>query len=140
MITGLVTVAVFVLVFSLIALFARDGGPAPADIAVSYELAWDRLDFDTLWSLSGDELRDGLDRRGFVAAKSTAYAGRTDLGGLAERVDVEEATVGIGYALVHTRVELRSGETIHNEVVLMKRNAAWVVTGYELAPGPSRPT
>ena len=72
MISAIVAVTVFGLVFSLIVLFARDGGPAPADIAVSYELAWDRLDFDTLWTLSGDELRDGLDKRAYTTAKSAA--------------------------------------------------------------------
>lgn len=138
MIAAIVALMVFAVVISLIVLFARDGGPMPADIAVSYELAWDRLDFDTLWSLSGEEMRDGLDRRGFMAAKSAAYAGRTDLGGLAERVDVEEANVGIGFATVRTCVTLHSGDRIHNDVVLTKRSSAWVVTGYELAPGPSR--
>ena len=139
MISAIVAVTVFALIFSLIVLFARDGGPAPADIAVSYELAWDRLDFDTLWTLSGDEMRDGLDKRAYVTAKSAAYAGRTDLGGLAQRVDVDEANVGIGYATVRTRVTLHGGETIHNDVALIKRNSSWVVTGYELAPDPSQP-
>jgi len=138
-ISALVAVTVFAVVIALIVLFARDRGPEPADIAVSYELAWDRLDFDTLWSLSGDELRDGLDKRRYLAVKSAAYAGRTDLGGLATRVDVDEATVGIGHAVVRTRVTLRGGESIHNDVALTKRNSAWVVTGYELAPGPSQP-
>ncbi len=45
-ISAIVAVTVFALVIALIVLFARDRGPAPADIAVSYELAWDRLDFD----------------------------------------------------------------------------------------------
>ncbi len=139
MISVIVAVTVLGLVLALIVLFARDGGPAPADIAVSYELAWDGLDFDTLWTLSGDEMRDGLDKRAYIAAKSTAYAGRTDLGGLAERVAVDEANVGIGYAMVRTRITLRSGEMIHNDVALIKRNSAWVVTGYELAPGPPQP-
>lgn len=137
MIAALVAAVVLALVISLIVLFARDAGPAPADIAVAYELAWDRLDFDTLWSLSGDEIRDGLDKRSFIAAKSVAYAGRRDLGGLAERVDVEVADVGIGYASVRTRVTLFGGETVHNDIVLTKRNSAWTVTGYELAPGPA---
>lgn len=138
MISGIVALVVFGLIVSIIVLFARDGGPAPADIAVSYELAWDRLDFDALWVMSGDELRDGLDKRGYVAAKRTAYAGRSDLGHLVERVDVEHEHVGIGYALVRTRVTLHGGETLHNDVALTKRSSAWVVTGYELAPGPSQ--
>ncbi|MFM8303237.1 MAG: hypothetical protein ACKOA9_02900 [Actinomycetota bacterium] len=137
MIAALVAITVLGLVVSLIVLFARDAGPTPADIAIAYELAWDRLDFDTLWSLSGDEMRDGLDKRTFIAAKSAAYAGRTDLGGLAERVDIEVADVGIGYATVRTRITLFGGETVHNDIVLTKRNSAWTVTGYELTPGPA---
>lgn len=137
MIAAVVAVTVFVVIISLIVLFARDGGPAPADIAVSYELAWDRLDFDTLWSLSGEEMRDGLDRRAFVAAKAAAYAGRNDLGGLVERVGVEDANVGLGYAVVRTQVTLHTGDTIHNDVLLSKRNSAWAVTGYALTTEPT---
>jgi hypothetical protein len=138
-ISVLVAVTVFAVVVATIILFARDGGPRPGDIAVSYELAWDRLDFDALWSMSGDEMRDGLDRRAYIAAKSAAYAGRTDLGHLVERVDLDVVDVGIAHAHVRTCVTLHNGDQLHNDVMLTRRNSAWVVTGYELAPGPSHP-
>lgn len=137
MISVVVAVTVFAVVVATIVLFARDGGPSPADLAIAYELAWDRLDFDGLWSMSGPELRDGLDKRGYVAAKSEAYAGRADLGHLVERVDLDEVNVGIGHAHVRTRVTLHSGDVVHNDVMLTRRSAAWVITGYQLAPGPS---
>jgi hypothetical protein len=135
-ISGLVAVTVFAVVISVIVLFARDPGPKPADIAVSYELAWDRFDFDTLYSLSGDEMRDGLDKAAYIKAKTAAYAGRTELGHLAARVDVEEVTGGLAHALVRTRVTLHEGAVIHNHVALTKRNSSWWVTGYELVASP----
>ena len=139
MISGIVAAAVLAVIIALIVLFARDSGPAPDDIAVSYELAWDRLDFDALWSMSGDELRDGLDKRTYLAVKHAAYAGRTDLGNLAARVDIDDVQVGIAHAVVRTRVTLHGGDVVHNVVALTKRNSTWVVTGYELAPGRSQP-
>src|SRR5262249_16600022 len=62
-ISALVAVVIFALVVTLVVIFAREPGPTPPDIAIAYELAWDRLDFDTLWTLAGPELRDGLDKR-----------------------------------------------------------------------------
>ncbi len=139
MISTIVALTVFGVVVATIVLFARDGGPQPADIAVAYELAWDRLDFDTLWTLSGDELRDGLDRHRYLAAKAAAYAGRSDLGHVAARVDVDEAQIGMGHALVRTSVTLHNGAVVHNDVALTKRSSAWVVTGYELVAPPTQP-
>lgn len=136
MISIIVAVAVLTVVFATIVLFARDRGPQPPDIAISYELAWDRLDFEALWVLSGDELRDGLDKRAYVAAKRAAYAGRSDLGHLIARVDLELVDVGIAYAHVRTQSTLHEGAVVRNDVMLMRRNSTWVVTGYELAPDP----
>lgn len=138
MISTLVALTVSGLVIAVIAFFARDDGPKPADIAVAYELAWDRLDFDAIWALSGDELRDGLDRHRYVAAKRTAYAGRTDLGNLVQRVDVARVDVGTAHAVVRTCVTLRDGGAVHNDVTLSKRSSSWVVTGYELATSPAK--
>lgn len=137
MISAIVAVLVFGLVVAVVVLYARDPGPEPTDIAVAYELAWDRLDFDTLWSLSGPELRDGLDRREFVAAKSRAYAGRADLRDLAERVDVDRVAVGVGHAVVRTRVALRGGTAVCNDVTLTRQTSGWMVTGYQLVAPPS---
>lgn len=138
MISIIVALTVFALIVATIVLFARERGPAPADIAIAYELAWDRLDFATLWQLSGSELRDGLDKQAYVRAKSTAYAGRTDLGDLARDVSVDTEAVGIAHAVVRTRVVLRDGAIVHNDVALTKRQSAWFVTGYQLAPSPSQ--
>ena len=136
MISGIVAITVFAVVIAVIVLFARDPGPLPADIAVSYELAWDRFDFDTLYSLSGDEMRDGLDKSAYIKVKTLAYAGRAELGHLASRVDVEEITGGLAHALVRTRVTLHNGDVVHNHVALTKRNSSWWVTGYELVASP----
>ena len=136
MISAIVAVAVFLLVISVVVIYARDPGPTPPDIAIAYELAWDRLDFDTLWTLSGPELRDGLDRREYVAAKARAYEGRHELQNLADHVDIDESTVGIGHAAVRTRITLRDGAVVRNDVVLTKRSAVWVVTGYQLVANP----
>jgi hypothetical protein len=135
-ISAIVAVVIFALVMSVIVLFARDPGPTPADIAIAYELAWDRLDFDTLWALSGPELRDGLDKREYTAAKTRAYEGRHELRNLADHVDIDDASVGIGHAAVRTRVTLRDGAVVRNDVVLTKRSAAWLVTGYQLVTNP----
>jgi hypothetical protein len=135
-ISAIVALVIFALVLAVIVLFAREPGPTPADIAIAYELAWDRLDFDTLWSLSGPELRDGLDKRDYITAKQRAYEGRQELRNLADHVDIDEANVGIGHAAVRTRVTLRDGAVVRNDVLLTKRSAAWVVTGYQLVANP----
>ena len=138
MISIIVAVTVFSVVIATIVLFARDRGPQPGEIAIAYELAWDRLDFEALWVLAGDELRDGLDKKAYVAAKRAAYAGRSDLGHLAAHVDLEVVDVGIGFAHVRTRVTLHSGEVVRNDVMFARRSSAWVVTGYALAPYPQQ--
>ena len=73
---------------------------------MAYELAWDRLDFESLYTLSGLELRDGLDRRGFIAAKRTAYKEQHELGGLVERVGVDQVANSREAAVAITAVEL----------------------------------
>jgi hypothetical protein len=134
----IVAVTVFAVVVATIVLFARDRGPTPAEIAIAYELAWDRLDFEALWAMSGEELRDGLDRREYMAAKSEAYASQPDLGHLIARVDADDVNEGIGHAHVRTRITTHTGDTLHNDVLLTRRSSAWVVTGYELASGRSK--
>jgi hypothetical protein len=138
-ITAVVGVAILALCFALVVAIARDRGPGPSDTAVAYELAWDRLDFDVLWSLSARELRDGLDRHEFVVAKRAAYEQQSALSGLAEHVGVDDvATTSRGdAALVTTRVELRDGAVVHNLVQLARRSARWQVVAYRLAPSAS---
>ena len=132
MVTALVALAVFALVVSLIVAVAHDPGPSPAESALAYEDAWDRLDFATLWELSGDELRDGLDRKAFVAAKLAAYSQQPGLGQLAREVTLEDTRSAQSIAVVHTRVELRDGGTARNEVRLTKRAGRWAVVAYQL--------
>ena len=66
---------VFTLLMStwVIVAVAKAGAPSPADTAVAYEHAWDRLDFSTLWNLSGPNLRDGRTRDQYVRDKVAAY-------------------------------------------------------------------
>jgi hypothetical protein len=133
-ITLVVGVVILALALAVVVAIARDRGPGPGDVAVAYELAWDRLDFESLFTLSGAELRDGLDRRGFVAAKRTAYAQRASLGGLVERVGVDQVASVEDAAVVITRVELRDGTVVHNRVELARRTARWQVVAYRLEP------
>jgi hypothetical protein len=124
-------VIVFVLLGVLWTAFARDPGPAPADVAIAYETAWDRLDFDLLYDLSGDELRDGLRREQFVAAKRAAYTGQGHDGHLDAQVRVEESVATGQTALVVTKVVTPEG-SIRNNVLLEKRAPGWSVVSYSL--------
>ena len=76
MILAVVGGIILLLCVALVIAVARDPGPRPDEVAFAYELAWDRLDFDSLWTLSGTELHDGLDRKSFISAKHAAYVGR----------------------------------------------------------------
>jgi hypothetical protein len=133
-ITAVVGVIILVLALSVVVAIARDRGPSPGDAAVAYELAWDRLDFESVFTLSGAELRDGLDRRGFVAAKRAAYEQQHDLGGLVDRVAVEQAVTGHDAAVVLTRVDLLDHTVVRNRVELARRNGRWQVVAYRLEP------
>jgi hypothetical protein len=133
---------ILLLCFALVIAIAHDRGPGPEDTAVSYEYAWDRLDFDSIWSLSCSELRDGLDRKQFVAAKRSAYANQSALGELAVDVGVDEVAAGADSAIVITRVVLHDGNTVGNRVQLARRHGRWQVVAYQLAANgnPSRST
>jgi hypothetical protein len=122
------------LVFAVVVAIAKDKGPGPDDVAVSYELAWDRLDFDSVFTLSGKELRDGRDRAAFVAAKHAAYQHQKSLSGLVAVVAIEELAQGREVAVVITRVELRDGSVVHNRIELARRSARWEVVAYRLVP------
>lgn len=139
MLTAVVGVAIFVLIVALVIAVARDPGPPPDDVAVAYERAWDGLDFDALWSLSGDELRDGMGHKAFIAAKRAAYVGQADLGGLAASVTVEHLETGDHVAVVHTVVTLRDGGTARNELGLEQRAGRWVVVSYRLLGSDASP-
>jgi hypothetical protein len=134
MVTALVAIAVLALVLALVVAVARDPGPPPADVARAYEEAWDRLDFEALWDLAGEELRDRLHRREYVQAKRAAYAGQRGLGDLASEIAIEKVDVHDAIASVTTRIDLREGGAAHNVITLTKRAGRWVVVGYELQP------
>jgi hypothetical protein len=137
-VAAIVGIVVLALVIALVVIVALESGPPPQDVAIAYEGAWDRLDFESLWNLSGDELRDGLGRTAFVAAKRAAYAGHASLGHLAGDVVVEDADVGSAVASVQTRLTLRDGTSARNDVELAKRAGKWVVVGYRLRGGDVR--
>jgi hypothetical protein len=127
-----IAIIVVALVLALVVVIALDPGPSPGDVAIAYEHAWDRLDFDALWTLSGTELRDSRSRGEFIAAKEQAYADQRSLMSLVREVHVDEELVAFELAEVRTRVHLRDGETVRNQVRLALRDSAWKVIGYHL--------
>jgi hypothetical protein len=129
---AIVTVLVLALVIVSGVAMSRDPGPSPSEVALAYELAWDRLDFETLWSLSTLELRDGRARDDFIAAKREAYRDQPGLRRLARHVAIEEATEGPHVAVVITSVELHDGSRLRDELKLVRRGGRWQVLTYGL--------
>lgn len=136
MIVAVVATLVLLLVLGVVVVYARDPGPTPVDIAIGYELAWDRLDFDTLWTLSGPGLRDGLDKKGFLAAKRAAYRERPELAHIAGEVHVDGVDVADDRAVVRTRLTLRDGSVVRNAVGLDRNPFGWSVSDYQLVGPP----
>jgi hypothetical protein len=130
----LVCVALVLVLVAFGVAASTDDGPPPAEVALGYELAWDRLDFETLWSMSTPELRDRRTRKEFVAAKRAAYREQPDLRRLTRNVAVEEATAGPHVAVVITADELRDGSTVHDELKMVRRAGRWQVLSYNLRP------
>lgn len=120
------------LLFSWFAI-GREPGPGPADVAIAYERAWDELDFSLLFDLSGPELRDGMRREQFIAAKRAAYARADATQRIGSRVTVDTAISGHQAALVVTRVEANGG-FVRNNVTLEHGSNGWAVVGYSLRP------
>jgi hypothetical protein len=120
-----------------VVLVAVDHGPPPADVALAYEQAWDHLDFESLWVLSGAELRDGLDEDAFVTAKQAAYQRQEGLRGLARTVTVDAVSESRNFAVVRTVVELRDGGQASDALQLARRAGRWLVVAYELEPDPA---
>ncbi|MDQ1458108.1 MAG: hypothetical protein QOH28_3728 [Actinomycetota bacterium] len=110
----------------------REPGPGPSDVAIAYERAWDELDFGLLYDLSGAELRDGLRRDQFIAAKRAAYANAGKDARIGARITVETSIAGHQTALVVTRVV--AGGVVRNNVMLDHTANGWVVIGYSLRP------
>lgn len=137
MIAAGIAIAVVALVLALVVAVGLEPGPSPGDVAVSYELAWDRLDFDALWAMSGEELRDGRSRRDFIDDKREAYAGQRQLAGLARDVKLDEVLKGSELAVARTHVVLQDGGVVRNQVQLALREGTWKVIGYHLEPDGS---
>jgi hypothetical protein len=117
---------------------AHEPGPRAPDVAIGYEHAWDELNFGLLWDLSGPELRDGMRRDQFIAAKQAAYANEPR-GRLAERIEIDTFVEGNQSALVVTCVSAQ-GSSVHNDVLLERRANGWTVVGYSLRPASSEAT
>lgn len=128
----IVLVVIFgLLVFMWIAV-AREPGPSPADVAIAYEKAWNELDFDLLYELSGSELRDNMRKDRFIAVKRAAHErGDAPPQRLDAHVGVETFVKGHITSLVVTKVE-SEGATMYNNVMLERRSNGWVVVSYAL--------
>lgn len=126
-------VIVFLLLLFMWISVGREPGPGPADVAIAYERAWDELDFSLLYDLSGPELRDGLRRDQFVAAKRAAYSDVEKSWPIGARIVVETSVAGNQTSLVVTRVEADGG-AVRNNVMLDHTANGWVVIGYSLRP------
>jgi hypothetical protein len=132
-IVALVIVAILALCVAVVVAAAVERGPTPGDVAMAYELAWDRLDFDALWSLSSPELRDDRSRHEFVAAKRAAYRDQPRLRSVVDHVEVVAVAMqGRRAAAVLTRLDLRDEPAVRNELRMQRRNGAWQVTRYTL--------
>jgi hypothetical protein len=134
MTTAIVLVIIAVLIFAVIVIVALERGPSTADLALAYEHAWDRLDFETIWSLSALELRDGLDRRQFARAKRSAYSSIDHPSDLVASATVEDLAEAGDVAAAITTLVLRDGSVVHHEVRMGRRMGRWEVTGYTLRP------
>jgi len=113
---------------------AHEQPPKPEDVAIAYETAWDHLDFSMLFDLSGAELRDGMKREQFIAAKRAAYGGHPS-GRIGARIDIDTAVTGRDTSLVVTRVAT-ADSAVRNNVLLERRGGSWAVVGYSLRPEP----
>jgi hypothetical protein len=129
----LVGIGVVVVATALVVLFAGPRDPGPADVAVAYEQAWDRLDFATLWVLSSPRLRDGRSKARFVRDKEEAYRAEGGLRNLIKTIRPERVEVNGPTARVMARLELRDGQEVVDEMLLEREGGEWRVTAYHLA-------
>jgi hypothetical protein len=125
-------VVIFILLMFLFWAMSHEQPPVPEDVAIAYEIAWDRLDFSMLFDLSGSELRDGMDRDHFIAAKRKAY-GNYDAHRIGAHIEIDTSVRGDDTALVVTRVST-DASAVRNNVMLERRGGSWTVVGYTLRP------
>ena len=126
-------IVIFLLLLFMWISIGREPGPGPADVAIAYERAWIDLDFTLLFDLSAAELRDGLRRDQFVAAKEAAYANVAKRAPIGAKITVETSVAGHQTALVVTKVVADDG-IVRNNVMLDHTANGWVVIGYSLRP------
>ena len=134
--SAIVGAIILLLCLAVVIAVAKDNGPGPDDVAVSYELrvgpARLRSALDPLGQRSCATASTG---KQFVAAKRAAYAERAELRGLAAHVDRRRP--GRAAATTRssaTRVELRDGAVVHNRIELVRRSFRWQVVAYALTP------
>jgi hypothetical protein len=125
--------AVLLAAAGLVVLMASPCDPGPADVAVAYEQAWDRLDFATLWALSSPRLRDGRSKARFIRDKQDAYGTEGGLRHLIGAIRPERVEVNGPTARVLARLELRDGQEVVDEMLLERDGTDWRVTAYHLA-------
>jgi hypothetical protein len=126
--TGLLLAIAVVLLVGI----ARSGSPPPGEVAIAYELAWDRFEFDVVWDLSGPLMRDGRSRVEFSADKHAAYAAHPELRGLVADVVVRQVEVDDDHARVTTALALVAGGELVDELLLRRHDSTWRVEGYHL--------
>lgn len=128
------------LIASLILIIAVEPGTSPSDLAIAYELAWDRLDFATIWSLSDPSMRDGRSRREFVSGKQSENAQGVYPINLVASANVDEVAVSGEVAVAITSLSLlptagapsASMGQRQNEIRMARRMGRWEVTSYLL--------
>lgn len=132
---------VVALAITMLVLVGNERGPQPADVAVAYELAWIRRDYSSVFDLSAKELRDGLDRAGFIAAKRAGDAKIGDRPARDLDVVVDELVAATDAAVVVTRVPT-AGHDLRHRVSCERRQGKWQVVAYHLVSddiGGARP-
>lgn len=128
------------LLLALVIRVATEPGPTPDETAVAFESAWDRLDFASVWELSGTEMRDGRSRGEFVAAKRAAFEGRPPLHGLVGHVTVRDVMAEGQRVNVRTSLALPEdggGPVAGSDVTMERRDGRWQVVAYTYAGGDS---
>ncbi len=131
---GIAALAVVMLIF-----VGNERGPSPGDVAVAYELAWQRSDFSTLYDLSAKELRDGMARDQFVRAKRGGEPAPNTVRSDADpvvAVEVDEVVAATDAASVITRLRVASGPGIRSRVLCERRNGRWQVVAHNLVTDP----
>jgi hypothetical protein len=126
------TIIVGLLVFMWISI-GREPGPSAADVAIAYERAYDDHDFDLLYELSGEEMRDGMRRERFVRAKRAALGARAPGKHEQATISVDTTVAGHQTALVVTSVTA-GAHHVRNNVLLEKGSNGWTVVKYTLRP------